>query len=298
MSYRERFRTRWDEEVSSSFMRPGPGGTLQVAAVVLLLVLSGLPAQGRKNRGADGKFEKRESSHFVLYQDVDIDRTSGFHGSRRFENQVLETLESAYDQLDDLLGLRPSRRLEVMVYDPGIFDANFAGVFRFTAAGFYNGTIYIRGDTQLRGPLIRTLHHELVHAAFDAEAPSLELPAWLNEGVAEWFEARAVGKRRIGPRERAVLAQLGQRGQLFALWQLSDRSFGHLGPDSARQAYLQSYAFIDYLARSYGDKSLRRLCSTLLRKRNLGRAFKLTYRSELDELEERFATEYGGSFGG
>ena len=43
-----------------------------------------------KNRGADGNFEKRVSSHFVLFQDVDIDRTSGFHGSRRFENEVLE----------------------------------------------------------------------------------------------------------------------------------------------------------------------------------------------------------------
>ena len=50
-----------------------------------------------------------------------------------------------------------------------------------------------------------------MHAAFDAEAPSLELPAWLNEGVAEWFEARAVGQRRIGPRQRAILAQLGQQ---------------------------------------------------------------------------------------
>jgi hypothetical protein len=284
--------------LNSAFPRPILRVAAPVAALALLLVLPATPGHARRDRGADGKFEKRESSHFVLYQDVDIDRTSGFHGSRRFENQVLQVLEGAYDQLDDLLGMRPSRRLEVMVYDPGIFDANFAGVFRFTAAGFYNGTIYIRGGTEVRGALVRTLHHELVHAAFDAEAPSLELPAWLNEGVAEWFEARAVGQRRIGPRQRAILAQLGHQGQLFALWQLSDSSFGHLGPEPARLAYLQSYAFIDYLARSYGDQSLRRLCSTLLRKRSLDRAFKLTYRSELDELEARFASEYGGSVGG
>ena len=35
-------------------------------------------------RGADGEFEKRTSSHFVLLQDVDIDETSGLRGSRRF----------------------------------------------------------------------------------------------------------------------------------------------------------------------------------------------------------------------
>ena len=46
-------------------------------------------------RGADGKFEKRASSHFVLYQDVAIDESSGLRGSRRFEQLVLAELETA-----------------------------------------------------------------------------------------------------------------------------------------------------------------------------------------------------------
>ena len=268
-----------------------------VPAITILCLLLAAPVAA-KNRGADGHFEKRESSHFVLYQDVDIDRTSGFHGSRRFESRVLDTLEEAYDELHDRLGLRPKRRLQVTIYDPDIFDAHFAGQFRFAAAGFYNGTIYIRGDTQLRAPLIRTLYHELVHAAFAAEAPAMVLPAWLNEGVAEWFEARAIGKRRLSAQENAALATISGQGQLFTLAQLSAPTFGHLGPRSARLAYLQSYAFIEYLDRHYGDDSLRRLCSTLLRKGNLHRAIELTYRLKLDQLEKRFASEHGGSFGG
>lgn len=250
------------------------------------------------NRGADGEFEKRESSHFVLYQDVDIDRSSGFNGSRRFENRVLEVLEQGFDELDDALGLRPPRRIQVMIYDPAIFDANFAGRFRFSAAGFYNGTIYIRGGTKVDARLVRTLHHELVHAAFDAEAPSLVLPAWLNEGTAEWFEARAIGKRGLSAHEAGLLEKVAGQGQLFSLWQLSDPSFVGMGPQAARLAYLQSYGFIEYLTRRYGDDSLKRLCSTLIRKRNLDRAVKLTYRAELVELEERFVTDYGGTFGG
>lgn len=261
----------------------------RVGVLLCALLLASASVAGR-NRGADGDFEKRQSSHFVLYQDVDIDRSSGFHGSRRFENKVLGVLEDAYDELDEVLGLRPPRRLEVMVYDPGLFDAQFAGRFRFSAAGFYNGTIYIRGGTVVDGALVRTLHHELVHAAFDAEAPSLALPAWLNEGFAEWFEARAVGKRGLSAREDAALAEIGRQGQLFSLWQLGDSSFGGMDPQTARLAYLQSYAFIEYLARSHGDDSLRRLCSTLMRKRNLERAFKVTYRAELVDLEERFST--------
>ena len=266
-----------------------------LACAALLFAGEAAPA---RNRGADGEFEKRESKHFVLYQDVDIDKSSGFHGSRRFEKLVLETLERAYRELDDHLGLRPRGRIQVIVYDPALFDANFSGRFRFSAAGFYNGTIYVRGGTKVDARLTRTLYHELVHAAFDAEAPNLVLPAWLNEGIAEWFEARAVGKRGLSPREDGVLARVAAAGQLFTLWELSDPSFARLGGDNARLAYLQSYGFIEYLATRYGDDSLRRLCSTLIRKRDLDRAVKLTYRSELDELEERFVIDYGGVWGG
>ena len=246
-----------------------------------------------KNRGADGNFEKRVSSHFVLFQDVDIDRTSGFHGSRRFENEVLDTLESAYDALDDSLGLRPPRRIEVRVWDPEIFDREFAGLFRFSAAGFYSGTIHIRGDTELRASLVRTLHHELVHAAWDGEAPSLVLPAWLNEGLAEWFEARAVGKRRLSPGEAGAMVELADRGLVGSLWAPGATSFARLEPEVAQLAYLQAYAFIEFLARRHGEDSLRRLSKTLVRKRNVERAFSVTFGANLDDLTERFISEYG-----
>jgi hypothetical protein len=266
----------------------------RAASVVWLACCLGFAAvASAKDRGADGDFEKRVSSHFVLYQDVDIDRTSGFRGSRRFENQVLDSLESAYDALDKTLGLRPSRRIEVRIWDSGIFDQHFAGLFRFSAAGFYSGTIHIRGDIELRSSLIRTLHHELVHAAWDVEAPSLVLPAWLNEGLAEWFEARAVGKRRLAPGEAQAMAQLASQGQLGSLWNRNSVSFAHLEPEAARSAYLQSYAFLDFLARRHGDDTLRRLNKTLLRKRKIDRAFDLTFGASLDELVARFAAEYG-----
>lgn len=261
-----------------------------LVAVTCALAIAG--AAGARDRGADGSFEKRTSSHFVLYQDVDIDRTSGLRGSRNFENQVLETLESAYDLLDETLALRPNRKIDVVVYDPQLFDSEFAGMFRFAAAGFYSGTIYIRGDVLVTQALVQTLHHELVHAAFDATAPTLWLPAWFNEGVAEWFEARAVGRRQLGGGQFQALSQRADQGALFSLADLSSRSFAPMGPNAAQLAYLQSYAFIDYLTHEFGERSLRRLCATLLRKRNLDRAFELTYRHDLRELETRFISYF------
>jgi hypothetical protein len=224
----------------------------------------------------------------VLLQDVDIDESSGLRGSRRFEQQVLASLEKAYDRLGESLGLRPPRPITVVVYDPKIFSAQFAQRFRFSVAGFYQGTVHVRGDTRVSDQLIRILHHELVHAAFDAEAPSLILPAWFNEGVSEWFEARSVGQRVLSVRQHRMLAGALQSGQLFSLQQLSRPTFGGFDSKAAHLAYNQSYAFIEFLVRQRGERSLRDLCREVMRTKKIGRAVEKIYRSSLDRLEEQF----------
>jgi hypothetical protein len=258
--------------------------------VVLLLVLgTGVTPAWARSGGADGEFEKRTSSHFVLLQDVDIDESGGLRGSRRFEDQVLAALESAYGDVDKLLGMRPRRSILVTVWDAAIFDARFAGLFRFPAAGFYGDSIHVRAGTVVDQRLVRVLHHELVHASFHAEAPSLVLPAWFNEGMSEWFEARATGRRGLGSGQIAYLQTRASSGELFSLAQLSAPSFGGFGPNAAGAAYLQSYAFFDYLGRTYGERRLRDLVRLILRTGDLGRAFERTFRSDLGELERDFA---------
>jgi hypothetical protein len=192
-----------------------------------------------------------------------------------------------------MLGLEPPRPIEVVIYDPAIFDQTFAGLFRFQAAGFYHGVIRVRGDTVLGVALSRVLHHELVHAALDAAMPSTALPAWLNEGVAEWFEARATGKRHLTQREYAVLGYAYREGALFSLAQLSVPSFQRFGPNQATIAYIQSYGMVDYLSRQAGDRALRDFIVELVRTRNLARSFQRAFRADLSELEAGFVSELG-----
>lgn len=253
-----------------------------------MLVAGAALAEGR---GADGQFDQRTSAHFVLYQDVDIDATGGFSGSRRFEQAVLDELERAYDRLGTWLGLRPERRIEVVIYDPSVFDQQFRGLFRFSAAGFYHGVIRIRGGTQLTVNLSSVLHHELVHAAFDAAAPSLVIPGWVNEGSAEWFEARARGVRGLSVGQRAFLTDVARRGALHRLVVLNTQAFGGFGADAARLAYLQSHALIDYLVRRHGERKLGQFYDQLFRSRNLDRALGRTFRFDSADLEARFVEE-------
>ena len=260
--------------------------------LALLLAATLAPSAVRAaDRGADGRFEKRSSSHFVLYQDVDIDETGGLYGTRRFEQQVLDELERAYDALDARLGLRPSQPIQVVVYDPGIFDATFRGLFRFSAAGFYHGVIRVRGGTQMTVPLSRVLHHELVHAALDAAAPSFVYPGWLNEGLAEWFEARAQGKRRLSGPEFSALSRARHGGGLLPVSALLAPSFARFGPEAAQLAYLQSYGMVEHLSRRYGERRLRDFCLAVVRGRDVERALRGTYRIGLGELETGFVSE-------
>ncbi len=262
------------------------------SAWVLFGFLLSAPA-GAIDRGADGEFGHRSSAHFELYQDVAIDRAGGIYGTRHFEQQILAELERGYDQLDAYLGLRPRRRIEVVIYDPGVFDQQFAGAFRFAAAGFYHGVIRIRGTTALDVRLSRVLHHELVHAALDAAAPSYSLPAWLNEGLAEWFEARTQGKRYLNGHELAMLSSAKSNGVLFSLASLSTPSFGHMNQNAAHLAYLQSYGMVEFLANQRGARGLREFCDRLMRTQNLVRSLKHVYRADLGTLEARFVAELG-----
>lgn len=265
------------------------GGGLFAPALLVMLALATSTASA--GRGADGKYEKRESSHFVLHQDVDIDQSAGLRGSRRFEQNVLETLESAYDLLDQQLGMRPRRPITVVIHDPAIFDAQFAGLFRFPAAGFYGGTIHIRGDTVVTQALVRVLHHELVHAALDALAPSLVLPAWFNEGLSEWFEARSVGKRRLARWELQALSSLAADDSFIGLEALSAPSFVGFDAPAARVAYLESYGFFEFLTRRDNERRLRDLCRELLRTGDLDRAFKAGYRAKVGELQAEYHSD-------
>lgn len=247
----------------------------------LAIALLASPALAR-DRGADGRFDERRSTHFLLRQDVDIDVRSGPRGARAFERAVLDALEEGYDQLDDLLGLRPRRRLEVVVYDPAVFEQTYAGLFRFPAAGFYAGTIRVRGDATLSPPLRSTLHHELVHAAFDAEAPNLVLPGWLHEGLAEWFAAALAGRPVLAPGEREWL---GAQEQLLPIERIGTRTFAKLDGGDAALAYTQARALVAELVRIGGGRAPAEVVAVWLRTGDADRSLERTIGLDAAGLE-------------
>jgi len=263
---------------------------VRAAVVLAVLLLAAAPGHAR-SPGSDGRFERRSSENFVLYQDVAIDHRTGWRGSDQFEREVLASLESAHDGLREILGLDPRRRVVVTVYDPAVFDAQFAQLAAFQVAGFYAGSIRVRGDVRLTAELTRVLHHEYVHAALDAAAPSLVLPALVNEGLAEWFARRALGLPILEPYEAALLERAGLSADWLPLPALLGPSFASLEPHTAALAYLESRAFVAHLARHHGERSLLKFWRALVRSGKLDRALARAFGSDLEEIEARMLQE-------
>lgn len=242
----------------------------------------------------DGRFDRRSSEHFVLYQDVGHRHRTGTSGSNRFEREVLDTLEEAHDGLRDLLGVAPRSRITVVVYGSEDFDARFAGVAAFPAAGFYHGVIRVRGALRVSSELERVLRHEYVHAALDAAAPSLVLPALVNEGLAEWFARRSLRLPVLEPWEVGILARNAQQGALPPLSRLLGPSFGRLSPRAAALAYLQSRAFVAHLAHHHGEDRLLDFWRSLVRSGRFDRALERAFGRDLAEIDRRMRADLRG----
>jgi len=240
-----------------------------------------------RDRGADGTWSARRSSHFELYQDVALDRYSGPAGSRAFEIAVLAALESAHERVREGIGVDPRVRVQVFVYDPGVFEAMFSQRFGFRAAGFWDGAIHVRGGTQVDARLVGTLVHEYTHSALATLAPPGIWPAWLNEGLAELFEREALGQTQPSAQELAELQAAAARGGWLPLASLGGPSFAGLDEPSARLAYLESYACVEQMLHRYGRERVERLVEELAKTRLVERALQRALRIDLAELENQ-----------
>ncbi len=262
----------------------------QLWICLLILFLSTVSTQiHARPKGGDGDFTKRDSPHFTVYQDVDLDHYSGKDGIRAFERSVLDHLEDAYKNTYKILSLRAGGKIPVEIYDPAVFDKQFNRGFNYTAVGFYhNRRIRVRGDKKVDIHMIQTLHHEYVHAVVDAVAPGV-FPGWLNEGLAEWFERYAVGRKRMHGGEANYLRLAIMQKRWVPLSSLT--TFSNLSNDNAGLAYLESYAMIDYLVRKKGERGLRDFIREVIRTKNVDKSLKRKYKLSIAELEQAVIAE-------
>jgi len=116
--------------------------------------------------------------------------------------------------------------------------------------------IFVQADNQLSvyahggDHLVEDLRHEATHGFLHAATPNL--PLWLDEGLAEFFE---VGRGREGLHRAHVDYLLGQ--QAVANWQPNLERLEKIteAPEMTQLDYAESWLWVHFLLESAGDKS-------------------------------------------
>ena len=184
-----------------------------------------------------------------------------------------------------------------------VYFASEADFRRIRGEGYSKGFFQRQGDSTWivlhSGPsAVRRLRHELVHLINDQSGLS-SAPAWLNEGLAEYWSALDLNaSAKAQPRAAPILNLL----QLLA----GSGAFSAGALDNARQHadqalfYARSWLLVKRLIEDGGMDRLRRLGTLLAQGGDTDAAYRLVYSAGLDSLIARAQNSpgLGGSPGG
>lgn len=214
----------------------------------------------------------KESRHFTL-------RYEGDQTSFQLQEQILATLENAYQEISRQLSYQPVENVIVILYTQKEFmDITEAPSW----AGALNDgklRIPIGGVSAVDPQLERVLRHELTHSFLHWLA-SGRCPTWLNEGLAQLMEPRSAGMyaSRLGP----LMAD--RKAIPFAALEYS---FTRLSAFEAEVAYAESLAAADYLRDRYGMNEMVRMLESIGSGVPAETALKNSTGMDYDVLEQR-----------
>ncbi len=202
---------------------------------------------------------------------------------RNLATRIQVELERNYAGLGKALGVWPRNKVPVVLYSQGRFYE--ATGSQHWVGGFYDGQIKLPVPVEVdeKSPafrkLLEVLRHEYVHLLIVELAA--ECPMWLNEGIAQYFEASytrdAVYSRLKDSKEiRIPLKKMPAR-----LGKIDDVAL-------ARWVYLQGLGFVEFLAEKYKPFRLRLLLRAIAEEHSAAAAFERIYGRSTGELEKEW----------
>ena len=207
----------------------------------------------------------------------------GDRGDSQKAQAALRLLAQASHDVGRKLGLDPRDSIVVKIYDDSDYQT-VTGAPHWSA-GVYDGRIRIRTAllAASEGEMSRVLAHEYAHALL-TERIAAALPAWLQEGVAQYCEPGG----GVDPGQRALLAQAARSGGLVRLSHMQETFVDSPGPETARLLYAESIGFIADLVDTYGEPRLRKLLSGLAAGVEWDKSWRSAYGKPLADLEKEW----------
>ncbi len=205
--------------------------------------LAALVEKTEKEMAVEARKGKESAARFTISYDV--------ASETRLADEILDVLDSAYNQVGADLDHYPDARIPVILYTRQEFRSAAAGPD--WSGGLYDGKIRlpVGGVRKLLPSLRGVLFHEYTHVVV-RELTKGNCPTWLNEGLA-MVEERKVCQPSDQP---------GAAGDVLPQSVL-DGSFMSLGQKAVAQAYAQSFAMASYLVSTYGLHKVREILVNL-----------------------------------
>ena len=239
--------------------------------------------KAQREAAAETDFTQRESTHFVLHYE-------GRQTSEAFRGQILDALESDYDDLARDLGTPPRDDILVTLYTERAF-------FDVTRAPSWTGAlndgklrIPVSGLTSMTSELARVLKHELAHS-FINQLSANRCPPWLHEGIAQLLEPKS-----LGTADGRQLAQLFQSQRHIPL-NVLEGGFMRFSGGEAYLAYAESLAAVTYINDSYGMGDIQRILQRLAEGSSTEAALRSTIHSDYGQLESELTKYLTNKYG-
>jgi tetratricopeptide (TPR) repeat protein len=223
-------------------------------------------------QAVEKQFDRAANAHFDLrYQD-------GIGYSAAYD--LRKVLDQARSNVGRDFGYWPRHPIVVLVYSEEAFQQVRQGPDWI--GGVYDGKIRIPfpRSAAAQESLKSTLVHEYTHAIIH-DITRDQCPVWLNEGIAEFEEART-RKPNLQLLQSAV-----SKGQLIPLASL-DHAFQSRDANVAGLAYQQSYSLIAYLDQKYRFFRVRRVLDNLAQGLPIEEALQAELRLSTSQLEQQW----------
>lgn len=231
-------------------------------------------AQVQQELPVESKFEKLSQLHFDIRYHEGLERSTGF--------DIQDALSQARREVGSDFAFWPQHKTVVIVYSAEQFRQLRQNAPEW-AGGQYDGKIRmpLPGTGMDLNEVKRILAHEYTHA-LTYELTQNRLPAWFNEGLAE-YEGWKHGRPPW-----LLLRQALKTTQLIPWAALSSYFTAASSTQQAALAYEQAHSIVAYLVARYSFWKIKRLLQEVANGQPLEHALTAVYRLKPARLEENW----------
>lgn len=221
----------------------------------------------------------------------DIVTIQWYEGDLAFGKDLLVIAMNSLGQLENEMGVLPVDEIHLVVY-PSLEEVREALIHTYEWTGgvampAYNSIIIGATDTQMEWAE-EVITHELTHLVVGVltfNCSGVQLPTWLNEGIAVFSENNFSSEslnRIVEALENDTLPML----------ETLESSFSAI-PDEAALSYIQSGYIVEFLIQEFGQENFSKLLSTMQGGETIDNALMLVYGFETRDLDAAWRVSLG-----